>query len=182
MASANTDRAIQQQAVAEKEAEVVYLDVKQLADFDKFKGKLKGKYVLISDPVEITAHFDPQAERLADSALLKLANADQQPGRQRRRSPYPRRITENIDSALAAARKMNPDIDSAAFVRRTQQMLVNPRKLEFAKTFGLDIELGAPSSPTSGPHTDVYVAGSFALAVWNDTALYELHTIDLTNL
>ena len=121
---------------AEKEAEIVYLDVKQLADFDKFKGKLKGKYVLISDPVEITAHFDPQADRLADSALLKLANADQQPGRQRRRSPYPRRITENIDSALAAARQTNPDIDSAAFVRRAQQYLVNPRKLEFAKSEG----------------------------------------------
>ena len=56
-------------------AEIIYLDAKTDSELDSYKGKLKGKFVMISDPREIKAHFDPEATRDADSTLLKMANA-----------------------------------------------------------------------------------------------------------
>ena len=44
-------------------ADVVYLDAKNEADLDKYKGQLKGKIVLISQPVEVKALFDPLGTR-----------------------------------------------------------------------------------------------------------------------
>ncbi len=57
-------------------AEIIYLNAKTDSALDTFKGKLKGKFILLSDPREVKAHFDPEASRLADSSLLKMANAD----------------------------------------------------------------------------------------------------------
>jgi carboxypeptidase Q len=54
----------------------VYLDVKSDSDLAKYKGKLKGAIVLISDLRELPQNFKPFAERFQDSTLLKLANAD----------------------------------------------------------------------------------------------------------
>lgn len=54
----------------------VYLDAKTEADFQSYKGKLKGAIVLIGDPREIKAHFTPEADRLKDEELLMMANAD----------------------------------------------------------------------------------------------------------
>src|SRR6187402_2742785 len=56
-------------------AEVVYLNVKTEADLEKYKGKLKGKIVLFSFPIMPKPHFEPDATRVADSTLLKMANA-----------------------------------------------------------------------------------------------------------
>jgi hypothetical protein len=56
--------------------EVIYLDATTDSALQTFRGKLKGKFVLLSDPREIKAHFLPEAERDADSTLLMLANAD----------------------------------------------------------------------------------------------------------
>ena len=50
--------------IDETEADVVYLDVKKVEDFDAYKGKLKGKYVLLSAPAELKPHFEPQGLRL----------------------------------------------------------------------------------------------------------------------
>jgi hypothetical protein len=55
--------------------EVVLLDVKTVADLDKYKGKLKGKIVLFSQPRHIDPLFDPPAHRQTDEELLRLANA-----------------------------------------------------------------------------------------------------------
>ncbi|MBS1485984.1 MAG: M20/M25/M40 family metallo-hydrolase [Bacteroidetes bacterium] len=55
--------------------EVVYLDAKTEADLEKYKGKLKGKIVLLSAPVAVKPGFKPDATRLNDSLLLKMANA-----------------------------------------------------------------------------------------------------------
>jgi carboxypeptidase Q len=120
----------------EKDAEVILLEVKKLEDFEKYKGKLKGKYVLLNDLQDVRAHFDAQANRLADSVLLRMANADAQSSRRGRRSPFQRMNAQNIDSVIAAARQMNVEIDSAAMVRRFQEMQLNPRKLEFAQKEG----------------------------------------------
>jgi len=80
----------------EKQAEVVFLDARTPADLEKYRGKLKGKFVLVGEPVSVRAHFEPQAARLADSMLLRMANADLQygerrppGGRQARSAPVP---------------------------------------------------------------------------------------------
>lgn len=122
----------------EKEADVVYLDVNSADDFKKYEGKLKGKYVLISEPIEVRAHFEPVASRIADSLLLRMANADLQGGRRGgpRGPRFPRFGVGNIDSALIAIKQANPDIDTAQLRRRMQQQSVAPRKLEFVQKEG----------------------------------------------
>ena len=84
--------------------DVVYFDAKSEAELEKFKGQLKGKFVLISDPRELTANFEPQGRRLTDSDLLRLANAGmQEGGRQPRRMPDFARMTPAArDSAMRA--------------------------------------------------------------------------------
>ncbi|MBI3874370.1 MAG: M20/M25/M40 family metallo-hydrolase [Verrucomicrobia bacterium] len=56
-------------------AEVVWLDAKTEADLDKYKGKLNGAIVLAGPPVEVLAHWTPQAARMNETNLLALANA-----------------------------------------------------------------------------------------------------------
>ena len=122
--------------IKEKETDVIYLSAKNPEDLDKYKGNLGGKYVLISDPIDVKAHWTPEALRLADSVLLRMANADIQRGRTGRRFPFGRANIQNIDSALAAMRQFNPDVDSATFVDRMMEMRMGPRKLEFAQKEG----------------------------------------------
>jgi hypothetical protein len=70
--------------------DAVYLDAKNEADLQTYKGKLKGAIVLVSAPREISLQFDPLATRQDDTNLLRLANAP--PGARpamRRRPPPP---------------------------------------------------------------------------------------------
>ena len=123
----------------EKQAEVVFLDARTPADLEKYRGKLKGKFVLVGEPVPVRAHFEPQAARLADSVLLRMANADLQGGGRRGPRRFPRldRITpETIDSVIAAMRQMNPDADTTAIRERMEEMMVAPRRLEFVQKEG----------------------------------------------
>lgn len=57
-------------------AEVIYLDADSLDKIDAYKGKLKGKYVLLTKPNKLNAYFTPPASRTSDSALLVMANAE----------------------------------------------------------------------------------------------------------
>ena len=121
--------------VDETEAEVVYLDVKKPGDFDAYKGKLKGKYVLLSTPADLKPHFEPLGVRLADSALLKMANADVQSVRRGGRRGLFGKVP-TLDSMFTLMRQFAPDVDSATVIQRWQEMQVNPRKLEFAQNEG----------------------------------------------
>lgn len=56
--------------------EVVFLDAKTLNDLGKYKGKLKGKIVLISPARPVAPNFQPEGRRASDEELLKLANAE----------------------------------------------------------------------------------------------------------
>ena len=56
-------------------APVVYFDAKSEAEFDKFKGKIKGAIVLTGPPREVSARFEPLANRKTDKELLELADA-----------------------------------------------------------------------------------------------------------
>jgi hypothetical protein len=57
------------------EADVVWLDARSRADLEKYHGQLRGKIVLLGSPRPISAHFDPQARRMDDEELKKLADA-----------------------------------------------------------------------------------------------------------
>ena len=59
----------------EQSAELVYFDAKSKEEFEKYKGKLKGKIVLISPPWRLQMAFEPLANRYADSTLLQMAEA-----------------------------------------------------------------------------------------------------------
>lgn len=56
-------------------ADVVYLDAKDDASFEAFKGKLKGKIVLISDIRPMKADFEGLGKRVTDEELTKMAAA-----------------------------------------------------------------------------------------------------------
>jgi carboxypeptidase Q len=57
------------------EAEAIYLDVRSESDVEKYKGKLKGKFVLFGLPIPLKPGTKPNATRLTDSTLLTLANS-----------------------------------------------------------------------------------------------------------
>ncbi len=63
------------------EADVVYLDADSLSQLDAYKGKLKGKFVLLSKPGTVNAYWKALSSRESDSSLLEMANADMQRGR-----------------------------------------------------------------------------------------------------
>lgn len=56
-------------------SEVVFLDAKNPADLDRYKGKLKGKIVLFSPVMHVDPLFDPPAQRRTDEELQRLTNA-----------------------------------------------------------------------------------------------------------
>ncbi|HEY0458160.1 MAG TPA: M20/M25/M40 family metallo-hydrolase [Pyrinomonadaceae bacterium] len=56
-------------------AEVVYFEAKTDADFDKYKGKLKGKIVLVSHLRPLNGIDKPLLSRLSDEDLTKLTEA-----------------------------------------------------------------------------------------------------------
>ena len=56
-------------------AEVVYVDAKDEADLQRFKGKLRGKVVLTSVMRDVPARFEAPGKRLTEKQLLGLADA-----------------------------------------------------------------------------------------------------------
>jgi carboxypeptidase Q len=121
----------------DKEADVVYLDVRSLDDFKKYEGKLKGKYVLMNDIIPVKPPFEAYAERTADSILLRMANADVRTGRRGGRGRnFPRIDSNNFDSVMIAVRRFMPTADSATVMRFVVDQQVTPKKLEFVQQQG----------------------------------------------
>ncbi|HEX8846938.1 MAG TPA: M20/M25/M40 family metallo-hydrolase [Pyrinomonadaceae bacterium] len=56
-------------------AEVIYLDAKDEAGLEKYRGKLKGAIVLTGPPPEIKARFEALGTRRDEKSLLRLADA-----------------------------------------------------------------------------------------------------------
>jgi hypothetical protein len=83
--------------------DVVYVKIDTITDLDKYKGKLKGKVVIVDarPPVEIN-FTRPDASRYTDSALNAMANATGQPNG-RRGAPGGRPRALGISLALRAA-------------------------------------------------------------------------------
>ncbi|HKX26460.1 MAG TPA: M20/M25/M40 family metallo-hydrolase [Blastocatellia bacterium] len=63
-------------------SEVVLVDVKSEADFANYKGKLRGKFVMVGPPREVKAWFKAPGERLSDEDLLRFATDEERAGRQ----------------------------------------------------------------------------------------------------
>ena len=55
-------------------AEAVLAPLHSEADFAKYKGKLKGKIVLVFDPRELAMHTEPEAHRLTDAEIEEVWN------------------------------------------------------------------------------------------------------------
>jgi hypothetical protein len=66
--------------------EAVRVDIASEADFDKYRGKLRGVFVLSQPPREVEAHFNPEARRHSEEELEKLVPM-LEPGRQMFRRP-----------------------------------------------------------------------------------------------
>ncbi len=65
-------------------ADVVYLNAKDDAELEKFKGKLKGAIVLTAPMREVKARFEAMGTRRDEKDLLSLADAPEPRGAQRR--------------------------------------------------------------------------------------------------
>ncbi len=61
--------------ISEITADVVYLDAKNDAELEKYKGQLKGKIVFMSDIRDLKADFDGFGHRLGEKELLEMANS-----------------------------------------------------------------------------------------------------------
>jgi carboxypeptidase Q len=59
--------------------DVVFFDVRTNTDLEKYTGKLSGAIVLASPLREVQVHFEPLANRLTETNLLRLANAGPAP-------------------------------------------------------------------------------------------------------
>ncbi|MBD0371143.1 MAG: M20/M25/M40 family metallo-hydrolase [Pyrinomonadaceae bacterium] len=92
-------------------APVIYLDAKDEAGLQKYKGKLKGAIVLMSAPREIKASFEPLGERLTEKDLLRLADAPDPATNPRRRPPM---TPAQRDAARFAAAKLQFVTDEGA--------------------------------------------------------------------
>lgn len=71
-----------------KTADVIYVDIQNEKDFDKYKSKLKGAIVLSAPPRPVSAHFEPLGSRYTDEQLDAMAAG--RSGRQAPGQPRPR--------------------------------------------------------------------------------------------
>jgi hypothetical protein len=90
---------------------VVYLDVKDEAGLEKYRGQLKGAIVLMSGPREIKASFEPLGERLSEKELLRLADAPEPANTPRRRFQL---TPEQRAASQLAAKKLQFVTDEGA--------------------------------------------------------------------
>lgn len=137
-------------------ADVVYLDAKDDAALEKYKGQLKGKIVMISDPRETPADFKGLAKRVTDEELAKLAEA-----------PDPATIVRNPNQ--------QPAPDQLA---RRQAQIMAAKKLWFAYNEGAAMlidnsrggadgtifvqQAAVAQEPTNGPPA----AGARRMSAW----------------
>jgi len=91
--------------------EAVLTEIQSEADFEKYRGKLKGAFVLTSPTREVKAWFKAPGARLSDEELLKMANDERRGGG--------RQYSEEQMRAMRA------------------RMTIEPKKLEFYRAEGV---------------------------------------------
>ena len=96
-------------------ADVIYLDAKDDAALEKYKGQLKGKIVLISEPHEIKANFTPLGSRDTDAELAELAAFDPaNPPKNNRQPTTPDQMQQRMKAFVFNAKRANFVIDEGA--------------------------------------------------------------------
>ncbi len=74
---------------AKVNGDLVYVDAKDEAGLEKYKGKLKGAIILMVDDRPVKPGFDPTASRNSDEALGKMEEAKPGPPQQQQFQPTP---------------------------------------------------------------------------------------------
>ncbi|HVZ26949.1 MAG TPA: hypothetical protein VG842_12875, partial [Sediminibacterium sp.] len=57
---------------------ILVLDIKDSTDLDKYKGQLKGKILIMDQPMRYELSYQPDATRYTDEELAKMAAAEAQ--------------------------------------------------------------------------------------------------------
>ena len=124
-------------------ADVVLLSAKNESELQEYKGKLKGKIVLVSSIREVNAHFEAEGHRLTDAELLKMANAglpEAGGGRRGQFGQFNQMTPAQRDSMMRVMiKQQQPDADEATITRIIAQRM-EPQmlgmKLEFCQKEG----------------------------------------------
>jgi hypothetical protein len=122
-------------------ADVVFLNAKNEAELNAYKGQLKGKFVLVSALRDVTAHLDAEGRRYTDSDLLKMANSGLPEAGGGRRGNFGQMNPAARDSMMRVMIKQsNPDADDATITKmvadRIDAQTIGPKKLEFCQNEG----------------------------------------------
>lgn len=102
--------------------DVAIVHVTSTDDFTKYRGTLRGKWVMTSEPAVLEPHFTPDAHRYTDSELATMAAA-----------PAP-----SVGGGRGAAR---PGVDTAAIRRQREASQALPKFLEDEGALG-ELRLG----------------------------------------
>ena len=98
-------------------SEVVYFDAKTDEDFAKYKGKLKGKIVLVSQSREVKAAFDGMGTRYSEEDLTKMATAPNPADSPRpQRMATPEQMAAFLKNMQDSAKRLNFLLDEGAAV------------------------------------------------------------------
>ncbi len=100
-------------------ADVVYLDAADEAALAAYRGKLKGKIVLVSAPRTLTARFEPLATRYNDERLAELAAAAP-PANPNRPNQQQRQQQRAANRALTPRQRA-----AQQFIRRKREFVQN---------------------------------------------------------
>jgi hypothetical protein len=131
--------------------DVVFLNAKNEAELNAYKGQLKGKFVLVSSLRDVTAHFEAESRRLTDADLLRMANAglpEAGGGRRGQFGQFGQMSPAARDSMMRVMIKQNnPDADEATITRmiaeQNDSRTIGPKKLEFCQNEGALVVLDA---------------------------------------
>jgi carboxypeptidase Q len=91
-------------------ADVVYLNAKDDAALEKYRGQLKGKIIMISNPRELKANFTALGNRLTDEQLTKMAGAPD-PAKQPLNNVPPEAINNYMKNLAFEAKRLKFVID-----------------------------------------------------------------------
>ena len=115
-------------------AEAVLAVIEAESDFDKYRGQLRGKFVLTSPMRDVPAHFEPLGRRFTDAELADLTTEPNRAGR--------RNFGGNAGQAAFERKKMQFWIDEGVAA------LVDPSRGDGGTFF---VQSGGSQNPTAPP-------------------------------
>mgnify|MGYP001248554701 CR=1 FL=1 len=131
-------------------ADVVFLNAANDEELNAYKGKLKGKYILVSPLQTVNAHFEAEGKRLTDTELLAMSNAGEGGGGRGGNFRGGGNPAARDSMIRAQIKQSNPDADEATITRIiaermrpfAEQAMVG-KKLQFCQNEGALVVLDA---------------------------------------